>query len=95
MICENCKCELTEQDNRNLKCGNCKKLYDLDYYVNNMDEIPDNVRGILEDIGDDYDYTDLQNVLDKIEPLGWTYDYGLDCEPMNLKPINEPQKMLN
>lgn len=53
--------------------------------------IPSEVQSILESFNeDDYtnDYRDLIRLLKLIEPLGYTFDYGLDAEPYGLRPIN-------
>ncbi len=53
--------------------------------------IPSEVQNILESFNeDDYtnDYRDLIRLLKLIEPLGYTFDYGLDADPYGLRPIN-------
>jgi hypothetical protein len=46
----------------------------VDYYMNKFDD-------------GDYDYQDSQNFLNEVEEVGYTFDYGLDNEPYNLRPI--------
>jgi hypothetical protein len=37
----------------------------------------------------DYDYKDSKNFLNEVEAIGYTFDYGLDNEPYNLRPIRK------
>ena len=37
----------------------------------------------------DYDYEDSKNFLNEVEAIGYTFDYGLDNEPYNLRPIRK------
>ena len=46
----------------------------VDYYMNKFDD-------------GDYDYEDSQNFLSEVEAIGYTFDYGLDNEPYNLRLI--------
>lgn len=53
--------------------------------------IPSKVQAILESFNEDEcpnDYRDLERLLKLIEPLGYTFDYGLDADPYGLRPIN-------
>jgi hypothetical protein len=54
-------------------------------------KIPKKVSEILdrywEEKGDDMDYEDTGNMLKEVEAVGYTFDYGLDNEPMGLRPI--------
>jgi len=38
---------------------------------------------------DEADYNELTQILAECEKLGWTFEYGLDAEPFNLRPINQ------
>lgn len=52
--------------------------------------IPSGVQAILESFGEDEcpnDYRDLERLLKLINPLGYTFDYGLDAEPFNLRKL--------
>jgi hypothetical protein len=55
------------------------------------EEIPADVREILHQfertVGDSPDYQDLQNLEDDLRPLGYTFDWGLDAVPYDLRPI--------
>jgi hypothetical protein len=46
----------------------------VDYYMNKFDE-------------GDYDYEDSENFLNEVEAIGYTFDYGMDNEPYNLRLI--------
>ena len=37
----------------------------------------------------DYDYEDSKNFLKEVEAIGYTFDYGLDNEPYNLRPLRK------
>lgn len=50
------------------------------------EKIPPEVRACLDSF-EDNTYDELQRVLDLITPLGYTYEYYLDAEPHNFKPI--------
>lgn len=53
--------------------------------------IPHEVQNILESFNEEEcpnDYRDLERLLKLIEPLGYTFDYGLDAEPYDLRPID-------
>lgn len=49
--------------------------------------IPDNVRAILEENPEADTYEELEEILNKIQPLGYTFDYYLDATPYNLRKI--------
>jgi hypothetical protein len=59
-------------------------------YFEEYDELPDNVKGLIDqhfssDDGE-YDYKQLQNIQKDFEKEGWTFDFGLDGSPYELKP---------
>lgn len=65
------------------------EMHVFDYF--NMPElIPDEVGAILWPLEDSADYQKLNEALTKLEPLGWTFEYGLDGCAYNLTKI-EPQ----
>ena len=35
-----------------------------------------------------WDYKDTKNLLNEIESVGYTFDYGLDNQPYGLRPID-------
>lgn len=50
--------------------------------------IPENVQEILDTFDDDKNgYLELKRILDELEPLGYTFDYGLDAVPYELRKI--------
>ena len=58
------------------------------------ENIPANVQEVLdrysEDFGEDFglmDYQDMAKMHDEIYSLGYTFDSGLDNQPMGLRPI--------
>jgi hypothetical protein len=68
-----------------------KMASDVDLFVN-YDEQPEELSEIVDyymnkfDEGD-YDYEDSKNFLNEVEAIGYTFDYGLDNEPYNLRLI--------
>ena len=52
-------------------------------------EIPENVQEVIDwyqsQYGDDISYVELEQMLVDVEGCGWTFDYGLSGEPMNLR----------
>ena len=50
--------------------------------------IPDNVQAALETFDENIDaYHELERLLKVIEPLGYTFEYGLDGEAYGLRKI--------
>jgi hypothetical protein len=50
--------------------------------------IPHDVQAILESFYDSISsYEDLERLLKLINQLGYTFDYGLDGEPFNLRKL--------
>lgn len=55
--------------------------------------LPDAVKKVLTLYGDmastiGISYYDLENMLNDLKPLGYTFDYYLDCVPNNLRKID-------
>jgi hypothetical protein len=49
---------------------------------------PPEVREIMgEHIKDGMSYDECSEFRDELEAVGWRFDYGLDAEPYNLRPI--------
>lgn len=49
------------------------------------DSIPKNIQDILDTFNQDADrYSECQRILNKIKPLGYSFEYGLDGEPYEL-----------
>ena len=60
-----------------------KEQIDLfDYW----ERIPENIQDLLN-ISQDATYNDLAKLLTKLNKLGYTFEYGLDHEPYNLRKI--------
>jgi hypothetical protein len=51
--------------------------------------IPSFVDEIFAEYGYEIDATNIKEVLERIEKVGYTFDYGLAFEPYELRPINE------
>ena len=48
-------------------------------------DAPENVKSILNSFDFDSDpYKECDRLLNELEPLGYSFDYGLDGEPYNL-----------
>lgn len=57
--------------------------------------LPDNIKAILDKYAtDDNDYTNCQNMLAEMEAEGYTFEFGLDAVPFNLRiSENQPVKV--
>ena len=55
----------------------------------NYEEQPENVKSILEHYGDTdaLTYKELAGMQKNLETIGYTFDYGLDAQPFNLRKI--------
>jgi hypothetical protein len=59
------------------------------------ENIPDNVQSILDKYEDDFetgDYTGLEKALKEMNKIGYTFDYYLDGQAYNLRPIGSKGK---
>jgi len=61
-----------------------KNIIDL---FNHPELIPDNVMKELNKVGDSTTYTDIEACLQRIKPLGYTFEYYLDGVAYDLKKI--------
>ena len=64
-------------------------------YFEEYDKLPDNIKDLMDthlNDADDYDYKRLQNIQKEFEKEGWTFDFGLDAEPYELKPLKKSNK---
>lgn len=54
------------------------------------DKMPDDLRGVVKkyEMGEN-DYRVLEDFKEEVEALGYTFDYGLDAEPYNLRKVAE------
>jgi hypothetical protein len=85
--CEKCQHILTDKDNTKMKCTNCNAEMDCDYYLEHLDKVPKEIIAICDEMDRYEGYTELGIVMDKLEKLDWTFEFGLDAEPYNLHPI--------
>jgi len=53
----------------------------------NYEMIPAKVQKVLNKHIDDEEYSDLEQMLSELQPLGYTFEYGLDAVPFALRPI--------
>jgi hypothetical protein len=51
------------------------------------EEWPEEVAAILSGIVEGASYDELREALEALEPLGYTFEFDLSCEPFNLKKI--------
>lgn len=52
------------------------------------EKIPSNVMAILDKYSEmDNTYENCQRLVDELEAIGYTCEYGLDAEPYNLKKL--------
>jgi hypothetical protein len=60
-------------------------------YFEEYEQLPDNIKDLMDKhFGsgeDEYDYKELQSIQKDFESNGWTFDFGLDAEPFELKPL--------
>jgi len=49
--------------------------------------LPPNVQKILEDFGECEDYEDCKRLIEILETIGYTADYGLDADPYYLTKL--------
>lgn len=57
------------------------------------EKIPMAIRAIFAEIDDDLSYKELEILKEKVESLGYTFDYYLDAVPYNLRKINKQTYM--
>ena len=51
------------------------------------EKLPQKLRAILDKFGECGTYDRCNQLLKKVEKLGYTFEYGLDASPYNLKKI--------
>lgn len=54
---------------------------------NTPEQLPEDIQAILADLPDNLTYSECEALKAKLEPLGYTFEYGLDCVPYDLKKI--------
>jgi hypothetical protein len=58
--------------------------------MNDLFETPDLIPKYVLDIiaqFEDNTYEECERILNKLEQIGYTYEYGLDAEPFNLRKL--------
>jgi hypothetical protein len=62
------------------------------------ERLPDNVQELYfswgDRLADGAEYEDLKQMLSEFEELGYTFDYGLDAEPYDLRVIDNVKKAI-
>lgn len=65
-------------------------MYEEKDYFAHLDELPNDVREILDDFFEmDYDYQTCHELNEALGDIGWVCDYGIDAEPHSLRPMTE------
>jgi hypothetical protein len=60
------------------------------------DELPTEIKEVLDKYAEmDNTYENCGNLVDELEVLGWTCEYGLDAEPYDLRQLTNFDKMDN
>lgn len=58
----------------------------------NTDELPENIQTIMDSFDEDEDaYKECKRMKNLTEILGYTFDYGLDGEPHNIRKMDEEE----
>jgi hypothetical protein len=75
---------------RNFRVEETEENEQLDYFEFYEDQ-PENVKAILRkyDFEDGLNYDELGKVKNELESIGWTFDYGLDAEPYDLRELKD------
>jgi len=64
--------------------------YDTDKDLfEHLDQLPKEVLDIFDTVVECNTYQQCDELLAKLEPLGYTFDYYLNAEPYNLRRISE------
>lgn len=62
-------------------------------FFDNHENLPQNVAEILNEMGESPTYTQLEDALKKLEQFGYTFEYGLDAMPYDLRKITDFEKL--
>jgi hypothetical protein len=54
-----------------------------------MESLPDEVQSVLGKYSDGESYLNLENLLNELKPLGYTFEYGLDAVPYGLTKMDD------
>ena len=57
-------------------------------YFESYELLPNKVYNIITQAGELEDYKDTLGLQEKLESIGWTFDFYLDNTPYDLRPIN-------
>lgn len=53
-----------------------------------IETLPQEVQAVLAEFEDcDHTYPNCEQLLQALEPLGYTFEYGLDAEPFDLRKL--------
>jgi len=56
--------------------------------MEDLSNVPEEILTIIESFDEDKDrYKECARVLEALELKGWTFEYGLDAEPYDLKQL--------
>lgn len=68
-------------------------------YFEHLEEVPENVRRILDEYQKDFEenneteeYQFCRRLLAAVQALGWTFEYYLDAEPFDLRPMTDAER---
>jgi len=84
--CQNFVDKVTYDESKdNDFCNDCKEV-DL---FKNPELLPEHIKAILDKFNaKDNDYTNCENLLSEMEENGYTFEFGLDAEPYNLRTVD-------
>lgn len=51
--------------------------------------LPQRLQIVLSKIDSDMTYAQCEALLHRVERMGYTFEYGLDAQPFNLRPLND------
>ena len=65
----------------------------IDYFeqYEELEKIRPDVYDVIMQQGELESYQDTERLLKKLNSMGWTFDYGLDNSPYNLRPLDKSQ----
>lgn len=55
-------------------------------YFEHYEKLPKEIQELVDDMVNYADYKNLEVWKKRFERFGWTFSYGLDGEPFNLRP---------
>jgi len=71
-----------------------RKTDDISFLFENLDLVPDNIKGIVNKHTEamELDYVECEAFLLELNDAGFTFFYGLDASPYDLRPMSELEK---